>query len=139
MNHFFDCKSYHPARFSSQEYVFYAIPKNTAAAAWAFEMCNVLILNWALFKTGISARHSYCLGVANRLFELAAQEQKAWKADNGLQLIVADGQAFADQCLKSLYLRLHKARNNTVPKDMTAYEDGKKDSKKINVRGKRLE
>ena len=139
MNNFFDCKSYHTARANSYDHVFYGISKNTAAAAMAFEMCYNLILNWALSKTGVSAKHSYCLGVANGLGELAEQEKKAWIANNGLQLIVADGNKVAEDYLQAQNRKLRKGRKMTSAKDMAAYKDGQKDSKKIDVRGKRLQ
>lgn len=76
MNEFFDCKSFSVARGSSLDWTFYGISSNTAVAAMAFEMAYNLILTWSLSKKGVSVRHSYCLGVAKGLYEIAREEKR---------------------------------------------------------------
>jgi hypothetical protein len=71
---FFDCNSYSTALTSSIEWTFYGIAPNTTAAAIAFEMAHNLILEWARGKKG--AANSYCLGVANGLWEMAREEKR---------------------------------------------------------------
>lgn len=138
MNTFFDCKAYHSTMATSFEYTFYGISRNTAAAAMAFEMCYNLIQQWALTKNGISTKHSYCYGVGYGLLERAKQEQEKWAADKDSQLIVVDGKAFADAYLRFLNIKLREETKKTAPKDMTAYKEGKEDSKKIDIRRRRL-
>lgn len=101
-------------------------------------MCYNLILHWGLGKTAISAKHSYNLGAANGLIELVNHEQKVWVTNNGNQLVVADGKKVAKEYLNAQNTELDKGRKTTPAKDIDAYKDGKKASKKIGVRGKRL-
>lgn len=129
MNAFFDCKSYHQARGMSHQHVFYGIPKNTAAAAMAFEMCYNLILHWSMEKVGISARHSYGMGVAYGLYELAKGEQITW-AGGPLEVAV-DGKTAAEAYLKTQGVKLKSPRKQRGCRDVGSYRVGKQDSKKI--------
>ena len=76
MDEFFDCAHFSEAKHSSLDWTFYGISSNTAAAAMAFEMAYNLILTWSLSKKGVSVRHSYCLGVSERLQEIAEEEKE---------------------------------------------------------------
>ena len=76
MEVFFDCKSYSTKKLSSFKWTFYGIAGNTAAAAMAFEMAYNLILNWSMSKIGVSTRHSYSIGVADSLYNLAQEEKR---------------------------------------------------------------
>jgi hypothetical protein len=51
---------------------------------------------------------------------------------------VADGNKVAEDYLQAQNRKLRKARKKASAKDMAAYKDGQKDSKRIDVRGKRL-
>ena len=86
MNTFFDCQSYHqftPAR-NSLEMTFFGVAHNTTAAAMAFEMCFNLISQWAMEKHGKSAKHSYSLGVAEGLCDIANSQKTARARENGM-------------------------------------------------------
>lgn len=72
------------------------------------------------------------------MIELANRDRKAWVASKEMQLIVIDGAKVAADYKMTPNLKLVKARKTTAAKDIVAYKDGKRDSKKIDVRGKRL-
>ncbi|KAI9867422.1 MAG: hypothetical protein M1813_008980 [Trichoglossum hirsutum] len=76
MGTFFDCQTYSSSGFGYIDWVFYGIAPNTVAAAVAFEMSHNLILEWAKAKKGISARHSYTMGVSAGLGEMAESEKR---------------------------------------------------------------
>lgn len=125
----FDCRSYHPGKLRSYDYTFYGIAQNTAVAAMALEMCYSLILNWALSKVGISAKHSYCLGIASGLIGLANQEKKAWVASN---------EKFADQITWWLRTASLSTDERGPLQGYSCVQGRQRDSKKLDVRSKRL-
>ena len=105
----------------------------------AFKMYYNLILNWALSQKGVLTKHSYCIGIVDGLYGLPNKEQGAWTANYGMnQLIVANGKKVAENYLKPQHVKLRCGRKKTTTKDQSDYKGGKKASKKINVRGKRL-
>ncbi|KAI9786583.1 MAG: hypothetical protein M1839_006132 [Geoglossum umbratile] len=73
---FFDCKSYRTTRLWSVDQVFYGIAPNTVAAASSFEMVHNLILEWMKAKKGVSAKHSYAMGVSAGLVAIAKKEKR---------------------------------------------------------------
>ena len=54
-------------------------------------------------------------------------------------MVLADGQRVADKYLEAQNMRLRTARGYTSARDLDAYKEGKTDSRKIDMRGKRLE
>jgi hypothetical protein len=78
MTEFFECKFYHCTAMDRKylEFTFYGIAANTVAAGSAFETCHNLIQDWSTKKKGVSTRKSYCLGVANGLWQLARGEKR---------------------------------------------------------------
>jgi hypothetical protein len=104
----------------------------------AFEMFFNLIAHWEMALKGISARYSYSVGVAVGLKSLAHEEQDARKQEHGMQVMVVDGERIAEEYLAAQNIRLRRPPAATGPKDQEAFVKGKKDGRKINVRGKRL-
>jgi len=78
MTQFFECKFYHSTAMDRKylEFMFYEIAANTVAAGSAFETCHNLIQDWSTKKKGVSTRKSYCLGVAEGLWQLACREKR---------------------------------------------------------------
>jgi hypothetical protein len=72
------------------------------------------------------------------LYQLAKGEKKKWVKDNPSQVILFDGGRFAEDYLISKDQKLRTARCGTDVKDLSAYEEGKEDSKKIDVRAKHI-
>lgn len=56
-----------------------------------------------------------------------------------LTLFRAKAEGIADEYLKSNNVKLHRGRKSTAAKDYAAYKQGKKDSRNVDVRRKRLE
>ena len=74
---FFECKKFSSQSFSSIKWTYYGVAEHTASAAMAFEMTHNLIQEWARPLHGVSARNSYCLGVAHGLRDIAKAERRA--------------------------------------------------------------
>jgi hypothetical protein len=104
----------------------------------AFEMCFNLIAHWGMARKGITARHSYCIGVAAGLKSLAHEEDTR-KKEHGMQVMVVDGERIAEEYLAAQNIKLRKPPAATGPKDPEAFLNGRKDGRTIDVRGKRLE
>lgn len=64
---------------------------------------------------------------------------KTWESEMQLTLFCARAEAIADEYLKNNNIKLSSGRASTAAKDFTAYNQGKKDSRKVDVRRKRLE
>ena len=154
---FFNCKSYSCKFQTSVQWTFYGIPSNTAAAAMAFEMAYNLISSWAVLRD-ISIRNSYCLGLARGLYLIACEEKKeeevrarnenrlpeiTWASEMQLQLFRASAEKIAAEYLHAQGIKFSgPLRKAADPLNHAAYEQGKADSHKIDVRSvlkKRLE
>jgi hypothetical protein len=176
MQTFFDCMSYSSAHHFSIEWTFYGIPENTVSAAMAFEMTHNLILEWARAKRGVSVTHSYCMGVAEGLLEMARQEKEQEEMEagstpedseamDGIQEFDSDGSSLldinvnlpfwssqkqltvfrntakqtAEDFVREQNVKLYKKANRSRVRDMEEWKNGKRDSRKIDIRRRRLE
>ncbi|KAL8651222.1 MAG: hypothetical protein Q9226_004793 [Calogaya cf. arnoldii] len=73
---FFNCGSFTAREKDRVTWTFYGISECTVAAAIAAEALHNTIVDWSERFTGIQARNSYCLGVADGLLSLSEAEQK---------------------------------------------------------------
>ncbi|MCJ1264958.1 hypothetical protein MMC22_004833 [Lobaria immixta] len=64
---------------------------------------------------------------------------QTWESEMQLTLFRAKAEGIADEYLKSNNVKLHRGRKSTAAKDYAAYKQGKKDSRNVDVRRKRLE
>lgn len=64
---------------------------------------------------------------------------KTWESEMQLTLFRAKAGEIADEYLQKKNVKLHKSKPSTAAKDYAAYQQGKKDSRKVDVRRKRLE
>lgn len=87
---FFNCRHFTERKSNKVTWTFYGISECTVSAAIAAEALHNQIVDWSERFTGIQARNSYCLGVADGLLSLSRDEKK-----------IAEGQAreFEEQAL----------------------------------------
>ena len=164
---FFDCQALCSPSSSSIEWIFFGVAEHTVSAAMAFEMTHNLIQSWALPIHDICARDSYCRGVANGLKDIAKAEQRAveraakeneaksgpsedqitsepnkteWASSMQLVSYRQNVLKIAEDVLKANNLKYHRAKVEKMGvMDKKQYAQGVEDSRKINVRGARIE
>jgi len=107
--------------------------------SYGFETCFGLISLWVLAQRGNLTRHSYCVGVAAGLECLAYEDEDSRKQEHGMQMLVISGERIAEEYLAAKNIKLRRPPAGTSPKDLEAFENGRQDGRRINVRGKRLE
>ena len=163
MQEFFDCKSYSQKSKRKEEitWAFYGIAEHTVLAAIAFEATHNLIQDWAVTFDSISARNSYCIGIAEGLRILAEEEKAATEKGlpseigegltsdkektswNSMRQLSAYRQISKD--IEESVLKAHNIKPRNAKKvkrfirDRNAYMRGGVDNKKINVRAARFE
>ena len=155
---FFDCQSFRTRFPDSIEWTFFGVAENTVSGAMAFEMTYNLIQSWAWPLDDDCARESYCLGVAHGLKNSAKAEQRAaaraakeneaksttaagteWASSTQLTGYRENVVKIAEDVLKANNLKPNQRKDKFRINDRKQYAQGVKDSRKINVRGARIE
>ena len=73
---FFNCRHFTERKSNRVTWTFYGISECTVSAAIAAEALHNQVVDWSEKFTGIQARNSYCLGVADGLLSLSRDEKK---------------------------------------------------------------
>ena len=154
---FFDCQAFCIRSPASIEWTFFGVAENTVSGAMAFEMAYNLIQSWAWPLEDVCARDSYCLGVAHGLKNIAILEKRAaeraakeneakstaaeteWASSMQLTSYRENIAKIAEDVLRANNLKPNPKKEKLGIKDKKQYSQGVKDSKKINVRGARIE
>ena len=164
---FFDCQALCSPSSSSIVWTFIGVAEHTVSAAMAFEMTHNLIQSWAWPLHGACARDSYCLGAAHGLKAIAEAEQQAveraakeneaksgpsedrmtsepnrteWASSMQLTSYRHNVAKIAEEVLKANNFKPYPRKVEKMSvKDQKQYAQGVKDSRKINVRGARIE
>ena len=164
---FFDCQALCSPSSSSIEWIFFGVAEHTVSAAMAFEMTHNLIQSWAWPLHGVCARDSYCHGVAHGLRDIAKAEQRVveraakgneaksgpsedqiisepnkteWASSMQLISYRQNVLKIAEDVLKANNLKFYRTKVEKMGvKDTKQYAQGVEDSRKINVRGARIE